>query len=124
MYKRSVAARESLGAELDAGFRTIAEAMPQLAWSATASGAIDYLNQRWIDYTGVTLEDYSREDGSGLDVVHPEEFEETQVRWRHAIASGEPYEIEHRIKRRSDGTYRWFLERAVPIADAGGVVVR
>ncbi|HKE36110.1 MAG TPA: PAS domain-containing protein, partial [Candidatus Baltobacteraceae bacterium] len=124
MHKRRAAARESLGAELDVGFRTIAEAMPQLVWSAGANGEIDYFNQGWIDYTGVTLEDYTRKGRSGLGVIHPDELEETWARWERAIAGGEPFEIEHRIKRSSDGTYRWFLERAVPITDDRGTVVR
>lgn len=124
MQKRRLTAREDLGAEIDVGFRTIAEAMPQLVWSATAGGVVDYFNQRWIDYTGVTLEDYTHAERPTLGVIHPDELEETWSRWKHAIASGEPYEIEHRIKRGTDGTYRWFLERAVPIADGRGGIAR
>ncbi|HEY1977582.1 MAG TPA: SpoIIE family protein phosphatase [Candidatus Baltobacteraceae bacterium] len=124
MQKRRVTPGENLGAELDVGFRMIAEAMPQLVWSATADGVIDYLNQRWIDYTGVTLHDYTLEDRAALGIVHANELEATWERWKRALATGEPYEIEHRIKRGSDGTYRWFLERAVPVTDARGHIAR
>jgi PAS domain S-box-containing protein len=124
MQKRRVAARESLRADLDIGIQSIAEAMPQLVWSATAEGTVDYFNQRWIDYTGETLDDCSRSRTGPLGVVHPDELEETWARWKHALATGERYEMEHRIKRGGDGTYRWFLARAVPITDRVGRVAR
>ncbi len=123
--KRRATARESLEAGLDVGFRAIAEAMPQLVWSARPDGAIDYFNQRWIDYTGVRVEDYAFDEKSAaVGVVHPDELAETWSRWKRALVTGEPFEIEHRIKRGSDGTYRWFLERAVPITDGTGHVAR
>lgn len=125
MQKRRAAARESLEAGLDVGFRAIAEAMPQLVWSATPDGTIDYFNQRWIDYTGVTLESYDLDaESAALGIVHPDELTDTWSRWKRALATGEPYEIEHRIKRGSDGTYRWFLERAVPIINERGQIAR
>ncbi|MBV8332200.1 MAG: SpoIIE family protein phosphatase [Candidatus Eremiobacteraeota bacterium] len=109
---------------IDVGFRAIAEAMPQLVWAASADGTIDYFNRRWIEYTGVTLDDYGRKDRGALGVIHPDELEETWERWKCALAEGLPYEIEHRIRRGSDGTYRWFLERAVPMTDERGSITR
>jgi PAS domain S-box-containing protein len=108
----------------DVGFAAIAEAMPQLVWSASGDGTIDYFNRRWIEYTGITLGRYRSVEPNELGIIHPEELEATWERWHRALASGEPYEIEHRIKRASDGTYRWFLERAVPMRDERGRIVR
>lgn len=123
MQKRKLASSTGVHGP-DVSFRAIAEAMPQLVWSATADGTIDYFNRRWIDYTGVTLDHYRREDREALGVVHPDELEATWERWKHALGTGEPYEIEHRVKRGSDGTYRWFLERAVPVSDERGKIAR
>lgn len=95
--------------------------MPQLVWTARADGTIDYFNRRWIDYTGIDLKEFERR-GKTVGVVHPDEVEETWTRWRAALESGEPYEQEYRLRSASDGSYRWFLCRAVPIvADDGSV---
>jgi len=103
---------------LDDQFRRIAEAMPQLVWTATADGRIDYFNQGWIDYTGVAPED-AREPGFDR-AVHPDDAGEMWERWNHAIATGEPFEIEFRLRSAQDGSYRWFLCRAVRVRDRDG----
>lgn len=101
----------------------IAEAMPQLVWTAKPDGTIDYLNRRWIEYTGVDLEELGRRDGE-VGVIHPDEVKETWRLWCAALKSGKPYEREYRIRRASDGSYRWFLGRAVPIRAEDGAIVR
>lgn len=106
----------------EADFRSIAEAMPQLVWTADGSGEIDYLNRRWVDYTGLDLKAFRRRDAQ-VGVVHADEAEEAWAGWRDAVASGTPYEHEHRLRRR-DGAYRWFLARAVPMFSANGKVTR
>ncbi len=106
----------------DEGFRVIAEAMPQLVWAARPDGTIDYLNRRWIEYTGVDLDELRRRS-EDVGVIHPDELEETWSLWRDAIRSGEPYEQEYRIRNSADGSYRWFLGRAVPIRDTDGSIV-
>jgi PAS domain S-box-containing protein len=103
-------------------FRTIAEAMPQLVWTADGDGTINYFNQRWIDYTGMDLEEF-RSRRTEVGVVHSYEVDETWARWNEAIATGTPYEQEYRL-RRSDGSYRWFLCRAVPMLGLNGKVSR
>ena len=104
-------------------FRTIAEAMPQLAWTAGPDGMIDYLNRRWIEYTGVNLQELHRRAGD-VGVIHPDELDDTWRLWREALQSGTPYEHEYRIRRGSDGSYRWFLARAVPIRADDGTILR
>ena len=101
-------------------FRTIAEAMPQLVWTATAEGVVDYFNQGWIDYTGFTLSDVPVVERDA-QVVHPDDAEQTEKRWRDAVRTGEPFEMEYRLRRAEDGSYRWFLARAVPIRDNGAI---
>ncbi len=118
------AGRESNGSQhFDEGFRVIAEAMPQLVWAARPDGTIDYLNRRWIEYTGVDLDELRRRS-EDVGVIHPDELEETWSLWRDAIRSGEPYEQEYRIRNAADGSYRWFLGRAVPIRDDEGAIVQ
>lgn len=109
----------SLGAE----FRVLADAMPQLVWTAHADGTLEYFNRRWVEYTGLTL-DRLREKGADLGVVHPDELSETWDRWNAALATTTPYEMEYRLRRAGDATYRWFLSRAAPIFDATGRVFR
>jgi PAS domain S-box-containing protein len=99
-------------------FRKIAEAMPQLVWRAAPDGRIDYFNERWIDYTGLTVDDTRN---GRIHVVHPDDADAMQHRWQHALDSGEPYEIEYRLQRAADRSYRWFLARAVPIYEAGRI---
>lgn len=102
-------------------FRELADAMPQIVWAARADGQIDYYNQRWYDFTG-------RAAGSGgaqswADVVHPDDHAEADARWRAALASGDAYEIEYRL-RRIDGEYRWYLTRALPVRDPARGITR
>ncbi|HVA33785.1 MAG TPA: SpoIIE family protein phosphatase [Candidatus Baltobacteraceae bacterium] len=105
-------------------FRTIAETLPQLLWTARGDGTIDYFNRRWIEYTGVTAASLGASKGYLTGVVHPDELDETWARWRSAIETGTAYEIEHRLRRAADGSYRWFLHRAEPIAGADGTITR
>ncbi len=115
--------RSTTGTALDGGdFHVIAEAMPQLVWTADGSGQVDYFNKRWIDYTGIGLDQY-RERGTEVGVVHPDDVKETWDRWNRAVADGTPYELEFRL-RANDGSYRWFLSRAAPIRNGDGRVAR
>ncbi len=120
---RAIPPRRAPANEMELGFRTIAEAMPQLVWSATPEGTVDYFNQRWIDYTGLTAEELRKKDGA-VGVVHPDDFAETWKRWKASLASGEPYEVEHRLRKKADGGYRWFLNRGVPMVDQRGRITR
>jgi PAS domain S-box-containing protein len=103
-------------------FRALADAMPQIVWTARSDGLIDYYNQRWFDYTGVT-NDQTLGWAQEL-MLHPDDVQKCIDRWTHSFTSGEPYQIEYRIKRASDGTYRWFLGRALAIRNESGQIVR
>lgn len=103
-------------------YRGLADAVPLLMWSTDASGkAVDY-NQRWSEYTGLTLEQ-SLAFG-WRDVVHPDDLDRTMEQWLAAVRSGERFELEHRLRRASDGMYRWMLAQGVPVSDADGTILR
>ena len=100
--------------------RRIINTVPGLHWSARPDGWVDFINQRWLDYTGMTLEQAL---GWGwAPAYHPDEIEEVQAKWRTAVAEGKPLEMETRL-RRFDGEYRWFLERVFPLFDHAGQIV-
>jgi PAS domain S-box-containing protein len=96
----------------------LAEALPQLVWSADAAGTPDWFNQRWRDYTGQAA-GAERFEG----VLHPEDQPGVLAIWRGALARQAGFEVEHRL-RRADGEYRWFLRRAVPLRDGDGAPLR
>jgi formate hydrogenlyase transcriptional activator len=100
--------------------RRIINTVPGLHWSARPDGWVDFINQRWLDYTGMTLEQAL---GWGwAPAYHPDEIAEVQVKWRTAVAEGKPLEMETRL-RRFDGEYRWFLERVFPLFDRAGQIL-
>ena len=108
--------------ESEARFRFMADAMPQIIWTAGADGSPDYYNRRWHDYTGMTMEE-SRAWG-WLPVLHPDDVETCAARWTASYSTGADYETEYRFKRAADGAYRWHLGRAVPMYDAEGCIVK
>jgi len=102
-------------------FRSLAEAMPQIVWTALPDGWNVYYNQKWYDYTGLTP-DSTR--GFGWHTpFHPDDQARALAAWQHAIATVSVYTLECRL-RRSDGLYRWWLIRGVPIKDANGALVK
>ena len=100
-------------------YRELAEAMPQIVLTANAAGQIDYWNQRWYEYTGLSEAESMGLDG--IEAVHPEERDFTLSQWQQALTRGEPFEMEYRI-RRHDGIYRWFICRALPTQDEQGQI--
>ncbi|TFV96541.1 PAS domain S-box protein [Oxalobacteraceae bacterium OM1] len=107
--------------ESEAKFRTITDAMPQMVWSTRPDGYHDFYNQRWYDFTGMPE---GTTDGAGWNgMFHPDDQDRAWGRWQHCLATGEPYEIEYRLRHRS-GQYRWVLGRALPIRDEGGRIMR
>ena len=110
---------ESALREGEERFRTMVNAIPQLAWMAHADGAIHWFNRRWYDYTGTTAADMENE---GWRQVHdPQTMPLVLERWRESLASGSPFEMEFPL-RSADGRYRRFLTRVVPMTDEQGVV--
>jgi len=124
IFDRFVALRKgdlSIARERELYFHTMAEAIPEIIWTANPSGADDYFNQRCFDYTGLTLEQCQ---GSGWTVaIHPDDLPLCLEKWGNALRTGDPYAVEYRM-RAKDGTYRWFLARGNPIRDATGEIVK
>jgi PAS domain S-box-containing protein len=115
-----VATRDALR-DSDARFRVLADAMPQMVWSTLPDGFHDYYNAQWYAFTGVPA---GSTDGEGWnDMFHPDDQAEAWKRWNHSLTTGEPYEIEYRLRHRS-GNYRWTLGRALPIRDSEGRITR
>jgi PAS domain S-box-containing protein len=85
-------------------FRTLANATPQLVWTADPDGRVDYYNERYKEYSGI-----ERKPDGGFQwapVLHPDDVAATVRAWDHAVRTGEPYQIEHRVQR-ADRTYHW-----------------
>jgi PAS domain S-box-containing protein len=101
--------------------RLVVDAIPTLAWSARSDGSADFFNQRWLEYTGLATE--QARDWGWTVALHPDDVNGLVDYWRSVLASGEPGEMEARL-RRFDGVYRWFLFRATPSFDADGRVVK
>jgi PAS domain S-box-containing protein len=101
--------------------RLVVDAIPTLAWSAQGDGSADFFNQRWLEYTGLSTE--QARDWGWTVALHPDDVNRLVDYWRSVLASGEPGEMEGRL-RRFDGVYRWFLFRATPLFDNDGRVVK
>lgn len=120
--RRTLSSRGADSAAADDGetqFRTLAEAIPQIVWTAGPDGLTNYINQRWYEMTGMP-----RHEGLGtgwMAVVHPDDREPCQKKWQECSRSGKTFEVEYRLCSASTG-YRWFLDRAVPLKDASGGV--
>jgi PAS domain S-box-containing protein len=99
----------------------IADAVPQIFWTARADGTIDWYNLRWYEYTGQTPTDNA---GAGWETVqHPRDLPDVQTEWRRSLVTGKPFELSHRL-RGIDGVYRWFLTRVVPQNAENGTIAR
>lgn len=116
--ERARAARHLRDSE--ARLRFMAESMPQKIFTATAKGEVDYFNQQWMEFTGLSFEQIR--DWGWTQFIHPDDVEENVSRWQRSINTGERFELEHRF-RRADGAYRWHLSRAHPMRDAHGNVL-
>jgi len=102
-------------------FRLVIDSIPGLVWSALPDGSADFLNQRWREYTGLSMKEAS---GWGWrQAIHPEDLSRLEHEWLATLAAGTPIEIEARM-RRFDGEYRWFLFRGLPIKDEEGNIVK
>ena len=105
--------------ELD--FRTLAEVIPQMVWITRPDGWNIYFNQQWVHYTGMTLEESY---GHGWSIpFHPDDRQRAWDAWQQATTTESAYELECRL-RRTDGAYRWWLIRGVPLRDTGGTILK
>ncbi|MGE5656973.1 MAG: PAS domain-containing protein [Actinomycetota bacterium] len=103
-------------------FRTLADTMPQLFWIVRSDTYHEYCNQRWCEYTGLSLEQAQRE---GVEqVIHPDDLAYTLQSFDEAATARKMFRIEHRVRRASDGEYRWHLSQALPLFDQKGQMVK
>src|SRR3989440_279892 len=123
--ERTEAALQRVLADARAGerrYHELADAMPQIVWTANADGSVDYYNQRWCNYTGMTVE---QTEGWGWGpVLHPDDLQRCVEAWGETLRTGRPYEIECRFGRGAGGEYHWQLVRATAVRDAEGEVVK
>lgn len=105
----------------DEMFRVLTDAMPQMVWSTLPDGFHDYYNRRWYEFTGVPEGSTDGDAWSGM--FHPDDQERALTKWRHSLASGDPYEVEYRLRHHS-GAYRWTIGRAMPLRAASGKIIR
>ena len=122
---RDVTERKRAEEELRASeeqYHSLADLIPGIVWTARSDGSIDYANQFWFKYTGLTM---PQTEGSGWTVtVHPDDLEHLSQVWGKALQCGEPVEVEYRIRRAADGVYRWFLAQGRPVRDREGRIVK
>jgi len=100
-------------------YRTLAQAVPHIVWTARPNGTVDYFNQRWFEYTGLSVEQAA---GSWLGILHADDSARCRTEWENAICSGEMFQAECRL-RASDGAFRWHLCRAVPERSTTGQIL-
>jgi PAS domain S-box-containing protein len=126
-YKRVEEARIEIARELQQMteqkedlLRLVVDSIPIMAWSVRSDGVVDFLNRRWLEYTGSTLEQHVAEP---LGPIHPEDVPAVREKWVADMAAGNLNEVEMRL-RRADGKFRWFLVRTVPLRDEHGNIVK
>ncbi|MBV8531534.1 MAG: SpoIIE family protein phosphatase, partial [Candidatus Eremiobacteraeota bacterium] len=112
-----IALRSTLTGNRD-HFDAIADAMPHFVWLAEVDGTVTFFNRPWVAYTGLTVEGMKKSGVKG--VVHPDDRAATLERWTTALETQTAYEMEYRLRNATDGSYRWFLARALPVLDESG----
>ena len=115
-----VAARDTL-LRMNSAFRILTDAMPQMVWSTLPDGFHDYYNARWYEFTGMPPGSTDGEGWNGM--FHPDDQDYAWGVWRRSLETGEPYEINYRLRHHS-GEYRWTLGRALPLRNESGEIVR
>ncbi len=102
-------------------FKLLSDHIAQMTWTNLPNGDINYFNERWYEYTGLS---YEETKGWGWrSVIHPDDIEETIARYVNSLQTGEVFEIENRYRRGRDNSYRWHLNRAMPLRNDHGEIV-
>ncbi len=102
--------------------RDVVETIPAMTFTALSDGSRTFVNKRWTEYTGLSVEQSS---GAGWQrATHPEDLVRHSEKWRISVAAGQLFEDEARFRRAADGEYRWFLVRGVPLRDQHGRIVK
>src|SRR4051812_26300659 len=115
MLRERADTRERIEMEIDLG--RVLDSLPSIVWTALPDGHIDFVNRRWSEYTGLR---HDEADGWGWKAaINPGDLPQLLERWESILASGQPGEMEARV-RRFDGLYRWFLVQCSPMHDDVG----
>ncbi len=102
-------------------FRQLAESLPLIIWTTNAQGELNYMNNKWYEYTGLSQGQVS--SGYWEDHIHPDDLEQTLQSWAHSVAQKEEYLVEYRL-RNKEGEYRWFLGMGTPLINSEGAPVK
>jgi PAS domain S-box-containing protein len=101
-------------------FKTLLESIPQMTWTHLPTGEINFYNQQWYDYTGLTREEKRADIWE--KIIHPEDVKRTMEKFIQSLKTGKIFEVENRYRRASDETYRWHLNRALPLKNEHGEI--
>jgi PAS domain S-box-containing protein len=110
--------------ESEQNWHALAEAVPQLVWMAAPDGKFEYVNQRYLDYPGITFEHRQSDRWAHLQFIHPDDREGARAQWQHCLDTGDIYERAERLRNNQTGEYRWFLIRGVPVRNETGQIVK
>ena len=102
--------------------RRLTETIPEMLWSASPNGAIDYVNARMLDYTGFSAQEIK--GGGWTKLLHPDDVEPTSRAWKTSVETGAPYQAEVRTFHVADRTYRWCVVSALPLRDGRGRILK
>jgi formate hydrogenlyase transcriptional activator len=102
--------------------RDVFEGIPAMASAIRLDGSVEFINQRWREYTGMSVEEAT--GSAWQSCIHPQDIDHYLEKRRAGLASGKPYEGELRIRSGASGEYRWFMSRVVPLRDERGNIVR
>jgi signal transduction histidine kinase/DNA-binding NarL/FixJ family response regulator len=126
------AEREALERKLEIRFRRLTDLMPQCVWAARSDGRIYYSNKAWAEYVGACSDRCAPPDSEPqsskaevpfLSVLHPDDCEQAAAAWTASLEHGQPFEVQARLRRHSDETYRWHLARGLPERDDRGQIL-
>src|SRR6266850_688381 len=106
--------------ESESQLRLVIDTIPTMAWIVLPDGALDFINQRWLEYSGLSLQEALKDPKR---TIHPDDLPRVMEKWSVNLVSRQPYEDEMRL-RRAGGEYRWFLVRTVPLLDEQGNILQ
>ena len=104
--------------------RDVIETVPAMVWTALPDGHVDFINRRWQEFTGMSLDETLGWNWEAEAPFHPDDVEQYMGKWNASLATGQSFEAEMRIRRAADGEYRWLFESAVPLRDEQGNILK
>jgi PAS domain S-box-containing protein len=104
--------------------RDVIETVPAMVWTALPDGHVDFINRRWQEFTGMSLDETLGWNWEAEAPFHPDDLEQYMGKWNASLATGQSFEAEMRIRRAADGEYRWLFESAVPLRDEQGNILK